>query len=138
MAENIDKKTELQDPSRPERIRNIVAVAVSLGTKPKVALDFAKEVLRESQKPNLPDYKKDYHDQNPEDAATIERFGKKILAGSERRDQMCFTIGARVLSLAKESPDSGYFTNLPDWVGYWTDGDITQKMFEKFKKEVKV
>ena len=67
----------------------------------------------------------------------IEAIGRWYLSGSPQADQLKFTVGTRVLSLLKESPDSGYFTKLKGWVDMWTDGDGGSKFDEVLGREDK-
>ena len=51
---------------------------------------------------------------DPKIVERIEAIGRWYLSGSRQADELKFAIGARVLSLLKESPDSNYFKNLKD------------------------
>ena len=62
-------------------------------------------------------------------------FDALIDSGSDRNlFPLKYTVGSRVLSLLREDPKSGYFTNLREWVDYWTDG-AGGKTFQKLVEE---
>jgi hypothetical protein len=118
------------------RAKYLKAFAVSLGADETYA-DLTTNMLIEANANNgLPslDYTKARAEQPPDTIKTIELIGSWFLTGSPKQDALKYTAGARVLSLLKEDPKSGYFTNLSEHVSYMTDGEGVGKFQELINK----
>ena len=125
-----------QQPENPERKiaqmrrKNLEAMATGIGANPLTAKLSAEALLGASSELAGIDYSTDRDKLDPKMVEQIEAIGKWYLSGSGQADQLKFTVGARVLSLLKENPNSGNFKNLKDWVNRWTDGDGGAKFDE--------
>ena len=132
-----------QQPENPERKiaqmrrKNLKAMAAGIGANPLTAKLSTEALLGASSELAGIDYSTDRDKLDPKMVEQIEAIGKWYLSGSGQADQLKFTVGARVLSLLKENPDSGHFKNLKDWVNMWTDGDGGAKFDEVLGREEK-
>ncbi|MEK7064041.1 MAG: hypothetical protein AAB973_00325 [Patescibacteria group bacterium] len=112
------------------RRKHLEAMAVAIGANPLTSSLSIEALLGATQELAGIDYSKNILELDPEMVERIEAIGKWYLSGSPQADQLKFTVGARVLSLLKENPNSGYFTNLKSFVNMWTDGDGGSKFDE--------
>jgi len=117
------------------RRKYLEALAISLGANETTARMSAESLLRNAGYLASIDYSKDMNDLDPKDIQQIEALGSWLLTGSQQRDQLKFTVGAWALALLKEDPSSGYFKNLDQWVGMWTDGTGDKKFKEMVAEE---
>ena len=126
-----------QSPEQVEATRRkyLEALAISIGANERTARMSADALLRNAGDLASIDYSKDRNDLDPKDAEQIEALGSWLLTGSQQRDQLQFTVGARALSLLKEDPGSGHFKNLDQWVNMWTDGTGGKKFKEMIAEE---
>jgi hypothetical protein len=109
------------------RKKYLEAMAAGMGANPLTSQLSSEALLRGMKELAGIDYSQNRHELDPETVEKIEAIGKWYLSGSSQADQFKFAVGARVLSLLQESPDSGYFTNLRDHVDYFTDGNGGEK-----------
>ncbi len=132
-----------QQPENPEkqieqvRRKNLEAMAAGIGANPLTAKLSVEALLGSSSELAGIDYFTDRDKLDPKMVEQIEAIGKWYLSGSGQADQLKFTVGARVLSLLKENPDSDHFKNLKDWVNMWTDGTGGTKFDEVLGREEK-
>ncbi len=136
---SIEKRGGPEIPSQPENLgkaieqvrrKHLEAMAAGIGANPLTAKLSAEALLGASSELAGIDYSTNRDKLDPKTVEQIEAIGKWYLSGSSQADQLKFTVGARVLSLLKEKPDSGHFQNLKDWVNMWTDGSGGTKFDE--------
>ena len=134
-SENVLSPEALEKQNEQIRKKHLEAMAVAMGANP-LASSLSIEALfgAKNEFENI-DHTKDRSELEPEIVEKIETIGKWFLFGSEQADQLKFPVGISVINLLKESPDSGYFTKLKDWVNVWTDGAGGSKFDEVLNRE---
>lgn len=114
------------------RSKYLEAMACALGVEQGLARRKIDLLIKSHLSGALysPEYKKERNEMDKEDVEWTEFIGKVFLTGSPQYEGLSFTVGSRIFSLLNEDPKSGYFKNLGEWVGMWTDGSGTEK-FQK-------
>lgn len=126
MEEEANQQLQTAEKELPQdqqvRKSYIEALGISLGGSPLAAKLTAEALLGNPALAEGGFYTKDARTLDDNQRKNIETIGLMLLTGSLQSEQLKFTVGARALSLLKENIDSGFFTNLEQWIGYWTDG----------------
>lgn len=142
----IERSGGSEIPSQPEnpekqveqvRRKHLEAMAAGIGANQLTTKLSVEALLGASSELAGIDYSTDHDKLDPQAIEQIEAIGKWYLSGSDQADRLKFTVGARVLSLLKENPDSDYFKNLKEWVNAWTDGTGGAKFDEILSREEK-
>lgn len=118
-------------PNGEIRLKYLVALSVSLGVKEELAREISEDLLKNRERYKDLDYKKRYVNLSSEQVGRVEIIGRGFLTGSPKQDKLKFTVGFRVLGLLWESPQSAYFKDLEEWIGYWAGGEGENKFRER-------
>jgi len=123
-----DSNSETEDPAILEvRKKYLKALGVGLGIDEQMAEQNAARFINTREMLSHIDASKRKGETDPHTVSQIESVGSWFLEGEKANQGLKYTVGSRVLTLLRESPESGYFTNLRSWVDYWTDGTGGEK-----------